>query len=162
MLEVVLVVILISILFLVALSQLLPLRGQAEQAAVIGSVGAIEASLGFEVADRVMRIGHDALPELDRANPVLMLGKPPDGYVGQRPVVDPASLEPGSWAFDSGRGVLVYRVRYPQYFRGSLLDPPRGEWQVQLVYRGESRAARDIRAVRLVPLAETDWQFDAR
>lgn len=158
--ESVLMVIMISLLFLIALERLLPLRGQAEGAAVLTSIGAMQASLGSEVAARVLGKGADALPEFAASNPVDLLLKPPGGYVGARASVDPAALAPGEWAFDSGRGVLVYRVRYAQYFEGSLMDPPRGEWRIELHYAGESTAPGDIRGVLLTPLARTRWRHD--
>jgi type II secretory pathway pseudopilin PulG len=161
LLEIVLVVVLVSLLFLVAYERLLPMRGQAEGATVTGSIGAMQASLGAEVAARVLRQGSDALLELDRSNPVDFLIKPPGGYQGASAGLDPASLPPGGWGFDSSRGVLVYRVRYPQYFDGSLLDPARAEWRVELRYGSEQADPHDIRGVLLVPLSETRWLVDA-
>ncbi len=160
LLELVLVVILVALLFMVAIDRLLPLRGQAEGAAVLGSLGAMQASLGSEVADRVLRGGSDALLAFENANPVDFLSRPPAGYRGPMASVDAAALAPGEWAFDRGRGVLVYRVRFSDQFRGSLLDPPRGEWKIELQYRDGERTAERIRGVLLVPLAETEWVFD--
>lgn len=158
--EIVLVIIMISVLFLVAMQRLLPLRGQAEAAMVVSSIGAMQASLGSEVAARVLREGADALPDLAASNPVDLLLKPPGGYQGARASVDPTALAPGEWAFDTGRGVLIYRVRYAQYFEGGLMDPPRGEWQIELHYAGDSNAPGDIRGVLLSPLAGTRWRYD--
>jgi hypothetical protein len=161
MLEVVLVTILLLILFLLGLKLLLPLRGKAEEASVIASIGAMQASLGQEVAARVLRDGFGRLAELDGSNPVLLLSRPPQDYIGARRHLDPATLAPGSWAFDSARGVLVYRVRYAQYFRGDLMQPPRGEWRIALHYAGDSRAAAEIRGVLLTPLAGMHWLDEA-
>lgn len=158
--ESLLIVIMISLLFLIALERLLPLRGQAESGAVLASIGAMQASLGSEVAARVLREGAEALPGFAASNPVDLLLKPPGGYVGARASVDPAALAPGEWAFDVGRGVLVYRVRYAQYFEGSLMDPPRGEWRIELHYGGDATAPGDIRGVLLTPLARTRWRYD--
>jgi len=159
MFEVVLVVIMVALLLLVAIDQLLPLRGQAEGAAVQQSIGVMQAALGHHVAAEVMREGTNTLPSLDNSNPVDLLLQPPGGYQGEREHVDPATLEPGNWAFDAERGVLVYRVRYPEYFEGDLMDPPRGEWRVVVHYAG-AREPGNIRGVLLMPLAATEWRYE--
>jgi len=158
-LKFVIVVILILLFFLVAFDQWLPLRGQAEAAGVQQTIGMMQAVLGHRVATQVIRDGMDTLPALDNSNPVNLLLDPPRGYVGVHDPLDPATLEPGSWAFDASRGVLVYRVRYDEYFDGSLMDPPRGEWRVIVHYAG-AREPGNIRSVLLTPLAETSWRFE--
>lgn len=158
--EIVLVVILISLLFLIALERLLPLRGQAEEAAVVASVGAMQSALGMHVAERVLHEGIESLGAFERSNPVELMSRPPGGYIGALPTVDAQQLQGGQWAFARDRGVLVYRVRYPQYFSGGLMDPPRAEWRIGLQYDDADGARQALRGVVLEPLAEADWPVE--
>jgi len=158
--EIILVIILICLLFLVGMNRLLPLRGAAEQAAVTGSIGAMQAALGNRVAATVVKEGFAALPQFEGRNPVEFLAQPPADYRGAQSPLELDAMAPGDWAFDSSRGVLVYRVRYAQYLSQGLRNPPRGEWRIELRYEGEGRRAEELRSVLLTPLAELRWRMD--
>lgn len=161
LLELVIVVILFALLLLLALDRTLPLRGQAEAAAVMRNEGILRAALGAEVAQRVARQGLDALPALEGSNPMDLTAQPPPGYLGAMPQVDPAALPPGSWAFDRARGVLVYRVRYAEYFDGEPDDPPRAEWRIVLWYApGQAPEPGNLRGVLLQPLGRPHWRVE--
>lgn len=161
LLELVIVVILFSLMLLVALDRLLPLRGQAEAAAVIGSEGNMQARLGGEVAKRVIRDGLPAVLALERSNPMALVEAKPPTWRGEFARVDAAALQPGDWAFDRSRGVLVYRVLYTQYFDGEPSDPPRAEWRIELRFaEGAGRDPESLRAVLLVPLGKPSWRLD--
>lgn len=159
LLELVVVVILMSLLFLVALEKLLPLRGQAEAAAVLQNEGAMQAGLGQEVANRVLKRGFLDLPALAGSNPMDFMTQPPPNYLGAMDRVDPAKLPSGGWAFDRGRGVLVYRVRFDEYFNGQPDDPPRAEWRIEVRYAKDAEPTpENIRGVLLVPLGKPSWR----
>lgn len=161
LLEVVIVVILFSLMMLVALDRLLPLRGQAEAAAVIGSEGNMQARLGGEVAQRVIRDGLPSVLGLEGSNPMALVETPPPTYRGEFDRVDATALAPGDWAFDRSRGVLVYRVLYAQYFDGEPADPPRAEWRIELHFADGADGDPDsLRAVLLVPLGKPSWRLD--
>jgi len=160
LLEVILVIIMVAFLFLIAMDRLLPLRGQAEAASVTVSIGVMQAALGNRIAATVLKEGFAALPQYVGSNPVDLLAKPPKGYLGAQPEVDLDALPPGSWVFDESRGTLIYRVRYGEYFEGSLRDPPRGEWRIEARYADDSTRPEDLRSVLLVPLAEVRWRRD--
>jgi hypothetical protein len=158
LLELVVVVVLTALLIYLAMDRLLPLRGQAEAAMVQRNEGLLRAGLGMEVATRVLRQGMGDLPELEGGNPMDWMAQPAPGYLGVQAAVDPEQLPPGAWSFDAGRGVLVYRVRYTQYFDGQPDDPPRVEWRVELHYAQNSApAAENIRGVLLQRLGTPSW-----
>jgi hypothetical protein len=62
-------------------------------------------------------------------NPVALLqaqtGLVPDGYLGELEEADPERIAKGSWYFDRGRQVLVYRVRSSDGFVSQLSGPAR-------------------------------------
>ena len=159
-LELLIAVIAIVLLILLTLDRVLPLRGQAEAAAVINAEGAMRSALGIETAARVLRVGFKALPELAGSNPMDLLAERPANDQGTRPAVDAHELAPGAWAFDAGRGVLVYRVRFAQYFTGPLTDPARVEWRIEIVYAGDPGQPDNIRGVLLTQLAARRWAVD--
>ena len=159
-LEMLIAVIGIALLILLTLDRLLPLRGQAEAASVMNAEGAMRSALGIETAARVLRVGFEALPELAGSNPMDLLAERPANDQGARPAVDAHELAPGAWAFDAGRGVLVYRVRFAQYFTGPLTDPARAEWRIDVLYAGDPGQPENIRGVQLTQLAAGRWAVD--
>lgn len=157
-LEFVIVVILLSLLMWVALDRLLPLRGQAEKALVLENQGVLQAALGHTVAHRVMTRGLASLPALAGSNPMELMATPPPGYQGSLPTLDTNTLPAGAWAFDQSRGVLVYRLNYPQYFTGTPNHPARTEWRIRVVYAANTEPVPDnIRAVVLETLGQPRW-----
>ncbi|HEX5756577.1 MAG TPA: type II secretion system protein [Arenimonas sp.] len=162
LLELAIVIILFSLMLLVAIDRLLPLRGQAEAAAVLSSQGNMQARLGGEVAQRVIRDGLPAVLALEGSNPMALIETPPPTYRGAFARIDLNELQPGDWAFDRSRGVLVYRVQYAQYFDGEPSDPPRAEWRIELHFaEGTGREPEALREVLLVPLGKPSWRLQS-
>lgn len=158
-LEFVVVVILISVLIGVFARVLLPLRGQIEATRVARSIAAMQVALGNQLVLEAINGRLEKIAGLEGSNPVALVQTPPGDWRGELAGLDPATLQPGDWAFDSDRGVLVYRVHHEQYFSGDLMHPPRGEWRIVVLYAGEPHP-RNIRGVLLAPLANTAWRAD--
>ena len=68
------------------------------------------------------------------AAPVLAL-EPPKKYLGALERPDPQRIPGGSWYFDKGARVLVYRVRHEAHFESALPGPKRARFAVRLVYQ---------------------------
>ncbi|SFC93530.1 hypothetical protein SAMN05660831_00144 [Thiohalospira halophila DSM 15071] len=56
-------------------------------------------------------------------NPVALLDRPPAGYRGEQPGLEPAEVPPGSWYYDPSRGVLIHRPKDPELLR-PVDEPP--------------------------------------
>lgn len=145
--ELMVVIALVVTLFVTAIENLLPMRGDAERAAVAATVGSLQSALGMESIRRAMTRGDEMLETMDGANPMDWLAVTPANYLG---VIDGdlSSVPRGHWAFDVTQGILFYRVRYPQYFEGSFTRPSGLRFQV-IAERGMDGKLGGIRLARL-------------
>lgn len=163
LLELVIVVILVTLLFLFAFDRLMPLRGQAEGTQVASVIGAMRSALGMEVAERIVDQGPEAIADLKGANPMTLLQQRPGKYLGERSEEDNQDIPGGAWYFDPGRGVLHYRVRFPRYLEGEPKPPVDLSWKVRLQYEDEEQTGRydpdtdSVRGVTLAPLDPHRW-----
>lgn len=164
LLEIIIVVCLVALLAVVMLENLLPLRGKAEAARFAQSLGALRSAVHTRFAEAVVRDGFASVERLAHENPVQWLAVPPAAYVGERAAPAPAEIPPGGWVFDSATRRLLYRVRYPEYFRGGSGSPPVIRLAVRLDYtdaNGDGRfsAGRDrLRGVALSVLDDYAWE----
>jgi prepilin-type N-terminal cleavage/methylation domain-containing protein len=149
LLELIIVVVLVVLLFGFAAMKLLPLRGAAEQAHVLHTVGALRAGLGLQATSRVLDRQVDGLRQLGDENPLDWLAiTPPVSTAG---TVD--AMERGRWLWIEERRELVYRLRYPEYVEGAWNH----EWlrfQVHLEQRN-----RSLTRLELQWLDSARWQL---
>lgn len=132
LLELVVVILLVSILALFALDRVWNLRVEAEKATVMTVVGNIRSALGMEVAKHALKNELYKIPKLNGANPIPLLSQVPGDYIGE--VTDEASLtQAGIWYYNPQSKMLIYRVRFQEYF-SSDLNAPLIRLQVRLVY----------------------------
>jgi hypothetical protein len=163
LLELVIVIILVVLLFTVAMNRLAPLRGDAEAAHVATVIGSLRSAIGMEAASRVVRDGLRGLAGLEGINPMTLLQEVPEQYVGVRDAGRSDEIPTGSWYFDEANGLLVYRVRFPQYLEGSPQAPVELRWQVQLQFEDLSESGAfdpeqdRVRGLGLRSLHEHRW-----
>lgn len=132
--ELVVVIVIISILFVIAISRLIALQVDAERVVMESTVGAIRSGLGIKVAESIVRQNIAGLPAYETSNPMNLLAEVPKNYLGEMEGIDPYSLEKGSWYFDLPTRTLVYLVDNTGYFSGGMDDPPRVRFKIRLVY----------------------------
>lgn len=162
--ELLVVIIIISILFVIAIQRLLALQVDAERVVMESVVGSLRSALGIKVAQTYVRQGLTSLAELESSNPMNLLAEVPANYLGEYGGnVDPASLEPGNWYFDTADRTLVYLVNNAGYFSGGLANPARARFAVRMVYSDKNEngvydAGVDlIEGLRLAPLESYRW-----
>lgn len=162
-LELIIVIIIISTLFVFAVDKLLRLRVEAEAARLAYTIGGLEVALSLQMAEMAARGEFNRVPGLAGKNPMDWLQQPPENYAG---VVEDASrvtLEPGRWVFDQRRGELVYRVRYAEYFQPEQGLSTNVRLKIRLVFAdkdGDGRYQRppdELYGVRLVTLTPWRW-----
>lgn len=162
--ELLVVIIIISILMVIAIQRLLALQVDAERVVMESVVGSLRSALGIKVAETYVRQGPASLAVLESSNPMNLLAEVPANYLGElASTVDPASLEPGNWYFDTGNRNLVYLVNNTGYFSGGVPDPARARFAVRIVYSDKNEngiydASVDlIEGLRLAPLESYRW-----
>lgn len=120
LIELVVVVCVVALLFGVALERLLRFQELAERAAMEQNVAAINVALTMKFAALVAAGRGQAIEKEVGANPVELLARPPQNYLGALFAPPPDLLPAKSWYYDRQSGDLVYvpgRTRY-------LSEPP--------------------------------------
>jgi general secretion pathway protein G len=141
--ELLVVITVVAVLFGVALDRLLRYQELAERTAVELNLAAINVALTSKFAALIASGRGDSIAGEAGANPVKLLVRPPENYLGELYAPAPHSLPPRSWHYDRQSGDLVYvpgRTRYlvaPQQesglrFRVVLSEPSRASGAVAL------------------------------
>lgn len=160
--------ILILIFITVAISKIWELRIAAERVGVLQTYGSLQSAVGIKVSERVIHEGIGALVALDRSNPMQLLDPPPVNYLGEFPSRE-APLAPGIWYFDTEQKLLVYRVRFSDYFSSDNSHyPDLARYQLRLDYRDRNNNQRfdptfdNITGLSLQPLDNYRWLAEAQ
>jgi prepilin-type N-terminal cleavage/methylation domain-containing protein len=164
LLELLITIVVLSVLLIVAVDRLLALRYEAERAMVQSVTGAMRSALYIEFAAAAARGEFARMEVAGGSNPMLHLAERPESYAGEFFGPEPEVFEPGSWYFDRRDRALVYLVRFPEQFVGSLAGPPRLRLSVVPDYddldrNGRFDPGRDpVRGLKLVPLEPYYWK----
>jgi general secretion pathway protein G len=137
--ELAVIICMVAVFFAIALDRLLRYQELGEQAAMEQNLAAINTALTMRFATLVIA-GRGREIEMEAgANPIRLLARPPQNYLGALYAPAPESLEPRSWYYDRASGDLVYlpgRTRFLTEpadagnglrFRVELADPASAE-----------------------------------
>jgi prepilin-type N-terminal cleavage/methylation domain-containing protein len=164
LLEIIVVIIIISILFGLALNQLFKWRITAEKTSITKLISEMQNSLKLEVVSYYAKGRMQYITKLVGSNPLDYAVEKPDTYIGEQAKPDIKNVKPGSWVFDTSKRLLIYRVRYPDYFITKLTGIKRIELKVSLIYADINKNSKFNRAVdtveglRLISTEEYDWK----
>ena len=120
LIELIIVVCIVALLFGVALERLLRFQELGERAAMEQNIAAINVALTMKFAALVAAGRGPAIEKELGANPVELLARPPENYLGALYAPSAGTLPARSWYYDRASGELVYvpgRTRY-------LSEPP--------------------------------------
>jgi general secretion pathway protein G len=120
LIELVVVISIVAVGFGVALDRLLRYQELGERAAMEQTLAAINTALTMKFAAWVTSGRPEGIKEELGKNPVDLLSRPPQNYLGELYSPDPELLERGNWYFDRSDKTLVYLPRRLQ------LDPDAG------------------------------------
>lgn len=115
LIELLVVISIVALLFGVALDRLLRVQELGERAAMEQNIAAINSALILKFGAYVTSGHPEKIAGEVNKNPVQLLARPPQNYLGELFAPDPNSLPRGSWYFDRQSGDLVYlpdRTRY--------------------------------------------------
>jgi prepilin-type N-terminal cleavage/methylation domain-containing protein len=106
--ELIIVICVVAVTFGVALDRLLRYQELGERAAMVQNLAAINTGLSMKFAAYVAMGRPDGIrSELDR-NPIELLARPPQNYLGELYAPRTQTLERASWYFDRESRELVY------------------------------------------------------
>lgn len=99
-------------------------RGQAEEAAVKSTLGALRATMALHQLRRQVTNSHGPGLEgvVDQRNPFELLQRRPSNYAGETSLNDAALVAPGTWVFDPVCVCIGYRPTYPQWLLSASGD----------------------------------------
>jgi prepilin-type N-terminal cleavage/methylation domain-containing protein len=115
LIELIVVICVVALLFGVALDRLQRYRELAERVAMERNLAAMNVALTLKFASLVISGRAAEIEKEAGTNPVRLLARPPENYLGELYAPDPATIAEGSWFFDRQAGELVYvpsRTRY--------------------------------------------------
>ena len=115
LIELIVVVCIVALLFGIALDRLLRFQELGERTAMEQNIAAINVALTMKFAALVASGRGQAIEKELGANPVDLLARPPENYLGALYAPPPEQLPARSWYFDRESGDLVYmpgRTRY--------------------------------------------------
>lgn len=164
LLELVVVVIVVSLLFLAALDKMWALQATAERATMEYNIGTLRSALALQFVARIVRKDEEGIRQLAGSNPMMLLNQIPGNYLGELDGVDPATLEQGNWYFDRRQKILIYLVKHSYFFHSTLTGPPRVRWSVQLDFAvpkpdsGPERPLNQLEGISLLPLEKYVWR----
>lgn len=125
LIELTVVICIVAVLAAVLLERFLRLQELAEKTAMEQNLAAINVALTMKFAALVTAHRGREISREVGANPVDLLARPPENYLGELAKPDVVSLPGRSWYFDRASGELVYipgRTR----FLTEPLDAPSG------------------------------------
>ena len=115
--------ILILIFITVATVKIWELRIAAERVGVLHTLGSLRSAVGIQLSAVVIREGTAALTQLDRSNPMRLWSPPPSSYLGEFTAAEAPDAQ-GAWYYDLDQQMLIYRVRFTDYFTTDNSDYP--------------------------------------
>jgi prepilin-type N-terminal cleavage/methylation domain-containing protein len=115
LIELLVVICVVALLFGIALDRLMRFQELGERTAMEQNLAAINVALTMKFASLVASGRGQAIQKELTANPVDLLARPPENYLGALFMPSAELLPPRSWYFDRASGDLVYvpgRTRY--------------------------------------------------
>jgi hypothetical protein len=157
---------LIIIFIALATNMIWKLRIAAERAGVIHTVGSLQSAVGIKLSERIIREGIGALAILHQSNPMQLWNPPPSNYRGAFSRNE-APLEQGVWYFNTDDKLLIYRVRFTDYFISANPQyPDLARYQLQVNYRDINNNQQfdpdidDANGLFLQPVDNYTWLHD--
>jgi len=108
LIELVVVICVVALLFGVALDRLQRYQELAERVAMEQNLAAINVALTWKFASLVVSGRGAAIEKEIGANPIQLLARPPEHYLGELYAPDLSTIAGRSWFYDRRSGELVY------------------------------------------------------
>jgi len=151
LLEFTLVTLIIAALIVLAFQHIAATRVDRERAAIKQTVAAVRSALALQLAERIVAREPGGARDYAGTNAL--------AYLSPRPLPDAAPRKstaarppPGSWYFETDKGTVAYRPRYPE----ALGTDGVLRWRVEPEYAGPEGGR--LTALTFRPLGPHHWQ----
>lgn len=162
LLEAVLIGVLISVLMVVFMGRILNLSLVVEREAMQQTVINLNSALNIEALTLIVQNEQGAIAAWEGKNPMKLLNPPPIQYKGSFSEADALKQTPGSWFFDEGQSMLIYRINNIKQFAGGRAIPERVRFRVEAIFNdynndGIKNADERYSGLRLKALDHYQW-----
>jgi len=140
-------------------------RITAEKTSINKLTSEMRDALKLEVASHYAKGRLQDILTLVGSNPLNYAIEKPGTYIGERDSIDFNTINPGEWVYDTSKNLLIYRVKYPDYFITNLAGIKRIELKVSLVFADNDKNSRfnrgvdNIEGLRLISSNPYDWKI---
>jgi prepilin-type N-terminal cleavage/methylation domain-containing protein len=149
LIELTVVILIMSLLFVAAAERFLFWEERAEKAAMESVLAGAKMGLQIRMAEMIITNSQSGLTELQKENPMRWLQEHPTNYVGEYP----AQTQPGNWYYESKRHELVYVPHSTSHLTTST---GRRELRFKVAVRYDSDRGSDNKSVIGVAVTPTD------
>jgi len=134
LLELIIVIILVSILFVFAVDRLLEVRDQAERVSVQTVVGNLQSALAMDLAEHVVKGRISEIHQRLGTNPMELLADTPVNYRGVITDNEISSAKSGYWYYNMDNHLLTYFVSSNAGFESDLSGRPQVRLKIVPIY----------------------------
>jgi prepilin-type N-terminal cleavage/methylation domain-containing protein len=161
LIELLIVISIVAVLFGVALERLLRYQEMGERAALEQNVAAMNTALSMKFASYVVRGRPSAIENEVGKNPIGLLARSPENYLGELYSPDIKSLPRGSWYFDVASHDLVYLPNRRRYLSSGDGPPDALRFRVAVTQvRNEPGEPREIPQPFIAANPPFKWVID--
>ena len=161
LIELIIVVCVVAVTFGVALDRLLRYQEMGERAVVEQNIAAINTALTMKFAAYVAGGNADAAKSEAGGNPVHLLARPPQNYLGELYAPETSLLERQSWYFDRQSREFVYLPQRRRYLSTESGAPEKLRFRV---FVSEPQAApgqpRELPMPFIAPVEPFAWTIE--
>ena len=148
LIELLVVISIVALLMGVALDRLLRYQELGERTAMEQNLAAMNVALTLRFAALVTAGRPDAIQAEVGANPIDLLARPPENYLGELFAPSGADLPRRSWYFDRQSGDLVYLPSRSRYLSQDGEVPAKLSFRVMLTPPSPRREVVPLREIR--------------
>lgn len=161
LIELIIVICVVAVTFGVALDRLLRYQEMGERAAVEQNIAAINTALTMKFAAYVTGGKADAVKAEAGGNPVLLLARPPQNYLGELYAPDSSLLDRQSWYFDRQSREFVYLPQRRRFLSAEGGAPEKLRFRIFVSEpKAEPGQPRELPMPFIAPVEPFTWTIE--
>ncbi len=159
LIELIIVICIVAVMSGIFLKRVVFYQEMAEKAAVQQVVGALQSALILQYGHRMASGLSGAEKSVVYENPMDWLMQKPGNYAGEFNQVNPAKMEPGTWAFDKSAKELIYYPDHTEHFKPSNNEVKWIRYKTRLLYEPNYRNKKVLELAGMIisPIEPFQW-----